>query len=618
MSNSLITQRKFLPYFCTQFLGAFNDNLYKNALAILITYRLVVENDAILQNVALVAFIAPFLMFGSTAGQLADKYEKSWLIRNIKLAEIVIMILGCVALYLKSVELMLAILFLLGTQSAFFGPIKYSILPQHLERNEILGANGYVEAGTFVAILLGTIIGGFLGGRESLEYPLMVALVAIALLGWFTSQKIPDALAASPELKVSLNVWQSTKKIINLARANRPVYLAILAISWFWFFASIVLTQFPTFASQVLYGDYSAATLLLATFTIGIAAGSMTCSKLSGGRVEIGLMPLGALGISFFTWQLSTSMVPPAEELRTLMEMLATDGTWWVILNMTMIAFCSGMFIVPLYAFIQIRTEEGLRSRMFAVNNILNSIFMVVAGGLAALMLYLDFTVLQIFKVAAILNFIVTLYIISVVPHFVLRLIGWLLIHSVYRIKKQDLHHIPEEGPALVVCNHVSFVDPIILLALSPRPARFVMYYSFYELPIIKWVFKSLRSIPIATKRDRPEMLEQAMNSIAESLDDGHLVFIFPEGGITKNGEIAKFQPGMEKILKRNPVPVVPVALKGMWGTWFSRHRGRAMKGMPRRFMSKISVISGPPVPAEEADRIRMFDKVVALRGDER
>ena len=618
MSESLIKQRRFLPYFCTQFLGAFNDNLYKNALAILITFRLVVENDAILQNIALIAFIAPFLMFGSTAGQLADKYEKSWLIRNIKLAEIVIMVLGCVALYLKSVEFMLVILFLLGTQSAFFGPIKYSILPQHLARHEILGANGYVEAGTFVAILLGTIIGGFLGGEASLEYPLMVALVGVAVLGWFTSQKIPDAAAASPDLKVSLNVWRSTKEIINMARANKPVFLAILAISWFWFFASIVLTQFPTFASQVLRGDYSAATLLLATFTIGIAAGSMTCSKLSGGRVEIGLMPLGALGISFFTWQLSTSMVPPSEELRTLMEMLATDGTWWVIFNMTMIAFCSGMFIVPLYAFIQIRTHEGLRSRMFAVNNILNSIFMVVAGGLAALMLYFDFTVLQIFKVAALLNFVVTLYIISVVPHFVLRLIGWLLIHSVYRINKQDLHHIPEEGAALVVCNHVSFVDPIILLALSPRPARFVMYYSFYELPIIKWVFKSLRSIPIATKRERPELLEQAMDTIAQSLDDGHLVFIFPEGGITKNGEIAKFQPGMEQILKRNPVPVVPVALRGMWGTWFSRHKGRAMKGFPTRFMSRISVVSGPPVPAELANRISMYEQVATLRGDER
>ena len=617
MSRSLITQQRFLPYFCTQFLGAFNDNIYKNALAILITYRLVASNQGILLNIAAVSFILPFFLFGAIAGQLADKYEKSMMIRKIKIAEILIMMAGCVALYLQSIGFMLFILFLLGAQSAFFGPIKYSILPQHLARNQILNANSYVEAGTFIAILLGTILGGLLASDIDYQLFLMATLLTVACIGWLTSRQIPAADAAAPELRISFNIWRSSCQIIAMARSNKPVFLSILAISWFWFFGSIVLTQFPTFASRVLYGDAQVATLMLATFSIGIGLGSMACARLSGGKVEIGLMPIGALGISFFTWQLSNSVIPASVELRTLAEVFNTDGAWLAIFNMTMMAFSSGIFIVPLYAFIQIRSDEGLRSRIFAVNNIINSVFMVVAGILAAGMIYLGYSVLQIFKLAAVLNLLVTIYILSVVPEFFLKLVSWLLVHSVYRLKKQDLHHIPEEGPALLVCNHVSFIDPVILLALGPRPIRFVMYYSFYELPLANRLFKWLRSIPIAPRSESPERLKQAMDSISEALEAGHLVCVFPEGGITRNGEIAKFQPGIDEILKRNPVPVVPLAIRGLWGSWFSRYHGRALRGWPR-FMMPVTVLSGPAVPAEQANRLVMYDLVVALRGAEK
>ncbi len=618
MSQRLLRQRRFLPYFCTQFLGAFNDNVYKNALAILITYTLVVSNKAILQNIALILFILPFFMFGALAGQLADKFDKAWLIRRIKIAEIMIMLLGCFALYLRSIELMMLVLFCLGAQSAFFGPIKYSILPQHVGKHELLAATGYVEAGTFISILLGTILGGLLASPEMSMTPLMATLVVLAGLGYFASRSIPSAPPAAPDLKISLNWWRSTWGIITMTRQNKPVFLAILAISWFWFFGSIVLTQFPTFADSVLGGDSKVATLLLATFSIGIGLGSIACAKLSGGRVEIGLMPIGALGISFFTWQLGNTQLPPTEALRSLGELMQTDGAWWTIFNMTMMAFCSGLFITPLYAFMQLRSDDSNRSRVVAVNNIINSLFMVFAGGLAAAMLAIGFDVQQIFKLAAVLNLIATLYILSVVPEFFLRLLGWLLIHSVYRIKKEDLHHIPEEGPALLVCNHVSFVDPVIILALGPRPIRFVMYYWFYELPLIKHMFRGLRSIPIASKKESPEILAEAMDSIADSLEKGHLVCIFPEGGITRTGEMNKFQPGIDEILKRNAVPVVPLALKGMWGTWFSRHRGRALKGVPSAFMKRISLVSGPPVPAAEANRVTMYERVSELRGDER
>lgn len=616
MAQHLVTSKRFLPYFCTQFLGAFNDNIYRNAFAILITYFLAKENQGVIINIALVAFILPYFLFGAIAGQLADKYEKAFLIRNIKLAEIIIMLLGSLALYFQHVPAMLFILFALGAQSAFFGPIKYSILPQHVQPDEVLDANAYVEAGTFIAILLGTILGGTLASDLSYQYALMACIVGFAVLGYFASAHIPFAPAASPKLTVSFNIWTSSLEIIRMTRRNKPVFMSILANSWFWFFGSIVLTQFPVFAKEVLAGDAGVATLLLATFSVGIGLGSFACAVFSRGRVEMGLVPFGALGISFFTWQLSRTDIVAGEALRTLTEVIHLPGAWWVITNLTMIAFSAGLFIVPLYAFMQTRSDEQQRSRTIAVNNIFNSIFMVAAGALGAVLLALDFSVLDIFKIAAILNLIVAGYIFYQIPEYFLRLLSWLLMHMVYRIDTHDLDKIPKEGPALLVCNHVSFFDPAILLGELPRPARFVMWYSFYEAPVFTYLFKGLKSIPIGNRRDRPELVEEAFDRIAEELEAGRLVVIFPEGTITRDGEMNKFQPGIDQIVKRTPVPVVPLALRGMWGTWSSRKRGRALKGLPTAFMRKLTVVAGDPVPPEHATRLVMQDKVIELRGE--
>ena len=619
MAKHLISERRFLPYFCTQFLGAFNDNIYRYAFAILVTYFLAKnsQDGGVIINAALVAFILPYFIFGAIAGQLADKYEKAVLIRRIKLAEIVIMLLGSAALYFESTYGMLAILFALGTQSAFFGPIKYSILPQHVSKDELLDANAYVEAGTFIAILLGTILGGALGRPEN-QYFLMTAIIGFAVLGWFAARAIPTAPAAAPSLKVSFNIPMITLKIIRQTYANRPVFMSILANSWFWFFGAIVLTQFPLFAKEVLAGDENVAILLLATFSIGIGLGSYACSIFSRGRVEMGLVPFGAIGISFFTWQLGRTNIEMADQLRTLTEIIAVPGAWWVIVNLTMIAFSAGLFIVPLYAFMQMYSEEEHRSRTIAVNNIINSIFMVIAGVIAAVLLALEFNVLQIFKIAAVLNALMAIYIFYQVPEYFLRLVSWLLVHSVYRISKQNLQHIPKEGPALIVCNHVSFFDPPILLSILPRPARFVMWYGFYEIPIVGRLFRWLKTIPIGNRRERPELVPAAFDQIAEELEAGHLVVIFPEGTITRDGEMNKFQPGIDAILKRTPVPVIPLALRGMWGTWSSRKRGRALKGLPSSFMRKLTVVAGEPVAPEAATRVSMYNKVLALRGDKK
>lgn len=619
MAKNLIGEKRFLPYFCTQFLGAFNDNIYRNAFAILITYFLAKNNQdgGVIINSALVAFILPFLLFGAIAGQLADKYEKAFLIRRIKLAEIVVMIVGSLALYFESTYGMLFTLFALGSQSAFFGPIKYSILPQHVSNDELLDANAYVEAGTFIAILLGTILGGALGSPD-LVYYLMCAIVGFAVLGWFASGFIPSAPAALPDLDFSFNVPRVTVEIIKEAYANRPVFMSILANSWFWFFGAIILTQFPIFAKEVLAGDKQVAILLLATFSIGIGVGSYACSLFSRGRVEMGLVPFGAFGISFFTWQLSRTNIEVAEQLRTLTEIFAVPGAWWVILNLTMIAFSSGLFIVPLYAFMQLYSKEEHRSRTIAVNNIMNSLFMVAAGIMAAVLIKFDFNVLEIFKIVAIMNIFVAAYIFLQIPEYFLRLVSWLLTHSVYRVKKIDIDKIPAEGPALVVCNHVSFFDPPILLGVLPRPARFIMWYGFYDLPIVGRLFKWLKTIPIGNSRERADLVPLAYDKIAEELEAGQLVVIFPEGHITKTGEMNKFQPGIEKILKRTPVPVVPIALRGMWGTWFSKKRGRALKGFPTAYMKKLTMVVGDVLQPEEVTKQVLFEKVLELRGDEK
>ena len=618
MAKHLITQKRFFPYFCTQFMGVVNDSLYRYAFAILVTYFLAKDNHQNIVNIALMVFILPFFLFGAIAGQLADKYEKTVLIRRIKVAEIIIMLLGSVALYFQSMVGMLCILFALGTQSAFFGPIKYSILPQHLAQDELMSGNAYVEASTFLGILFGTIVGGFLAYQLEYHWVLMALILVVALSGWFASHQIPSAKPAMPSLKISFNIFSSTKSIIARTSADNTVFKTILAISWFWFFSSVLQTQFPTFAKETLGGDPNVTIALLAAFAIGIALGSFTCSLLSGDSVEIGLMPFGAIGMSIFTWLLSGVSLPEIDGLRSLSEVMAYSESWWAVFYLVMIAFFTGIYIVPLYAFLQVRGDPEQLSRTIAVNNIINSLFMVVAGGMSLVMISLDFSVQDIFKVVAVLNIIVAIYIVMVVPEFFLRLISWILVHSVYRINKQDLQNIPKEGPALLVCNHVGFFDPPLVFAVLPRPARFIMWYGFYELPVVKWVFKGLNAIPIGNRNQRPELIEPAFDAVAQALENGELVVIFPEGGITRDGEMKPFQPGVDKILKRTPVPVVPLAIRGMWGTWLSRHKGRAMKGLPTSFMKKLTIIAGPIVPPEEASRLVLQDKVATLRGDEK
>ena len=620
----LLSERRFLPFFLTQFLGAFNDNFYKNALVVLMTFqaaRFTTLAPGVLVNLAAGLFILPFFLFSATSGQLADKYEKSRLIRFTKLLEIAIMALASAAFALESLALMLATLFLMGTQSAIFGPVKYAILPVHLREEELVGGNALVESGTFVSILVGTIAGGLVIALPGGAGWVSAGAIAIAVLGYLASRSIPVAPAADPGLKIDWNPLTETWRNIGETRENRTVFLSILGISWFWFYGALFLSQFPGYAREVLGGDERAVTLLLAVFSVGIGVGSLLCERLSGRHVEIGLVPFGSIGLTLFgldLWWASPAGAPDAAPL-ALGALLAEPGTWRVLFDLVMIGVFGGFFIVPLYALIQTRSEAHRRSRIIAGNNILNALFMVVAAGMGAGMLAAGFSIGQLFLATALLNAAVAIYIYTLVPEFLLRFLAWLLVHSVYRLRVAGIEHIPHEGGAVLVANHVSFVDALVIMAASPRPIRFVMDHRIFRVPVLSFVFRESRAIPIASAKEDPAMMERAFDEVARALEVGELVGIFPEGRITDTGDFHPFRPGIRRIVERTPVPVVPMALRGLWGSFFSRKGGAAMRRPFRRgVFNRIELVAGSPVAPTEATPEGLQLQVAALRGDYR
>ena len=620
---ALLRQRRFLPFFLTQALGAFNDNAFKNALVILIAFRItgLTSSDIdFYSNLAAGLFILPFFLFSANSGQWAEKYEKARSIRRIKLLEVAIMLLAALALALNSLPFLLFVLFLLGLQATLFGPLKYAILPQALRPEELVGGNGLVEAGTFLTILLGTLFGGWL--MASFEQgPLFVAgaVVAISLAGYWASTAIPPAPATAPDLVLNWNPVSETVRNLGYLRGNAAVLNSVLGVSWFWFFCSIFIAQLPNYTKLYLGGNESVAPLVLMLFSVGIGLGSLACEALSRRTVEIGLVPLGALGLTVFGVDLYFAR-PDAATLTGLSwsAFLDVPGNLRIAIDLSLIGLFGGFYIVPLFALIQQRAPRDKLSRIIAANNILNALFMVIASVLAIALLRSGYNIPQLLLYTALLNAIVAIYIFALVPEFVTRFVAWIIIKLLYRIDIRGVEeHIPDEGPALIVCNHVSFMDALLLGGAVPRPIRFVMYYKIYNLPLMNLAFRAARAIPIAGKKEDEALMHRAFEEVDAALAAGELVGIFPEGGLTKDGEIATFRPGLEHILARRPVPVVPMALRGMWDSMWSRQDSRMRRArLPRRFRANIDIVAGPPVAPEEASAAVLEAKVRELRGD--
>ncbi len=622
----LFKERRFLPYFITQFLGAFNDNIFKTALIILITMTFTSANQQksdFLVNISSGLFILPFFLFSATAGQLADKFHKSALIRYIKFSEIVIMALGGIAFYFQNIPLSIMVLFLMGTHSTFFGPIKYSILPQYLDEPELVGGNGLVEMSTFFAILLGTILAGILINIQPWG-TLFITLctLTIAILGWIASLFIPKTkrIQLASNLKINWNPITETWNILKIAPKKRTIFLSILGISWFWFYGSVFIAQIPNYTIHYLNGNAQVMTVLLSLFSIGIGLGCLLCERLSGHKLEIGLVPLGAIGLTIFGADMSFAHAPLAAVPSLPIgawEFLSNSANWHLLIDLVFIGLFGGFYIVPLYVIIQSRSRAKIRSRVIAANNIINAIFMGAAAILAIALLQIGCSIPQLFLLVALLNACVALYIFSLLPEFVIHFIVWVFIHTFYRATYKGLENVPKNGPYILICNHVSFLDPLIIMAGLRRPIRFVMDANIFEQPFIKFFFKTMRCIPITSAKENAAVKEQAFQAVSQALSKGEIIGIFPEGGLTKDGQLQTFKPGIERIIQHNPTIIIPMALQGLWGSFFSRKHGKAMFHLPRRFLwSKITLLVGKPISPASVTRHDLESIVKELKGD--
>ncbi|KRB03426.1 MFS transporter [Lysobacter sp. Root690] len=624
---ALLTQRRFLPFFLTQAFGAFNDNVYRQAIIGLLFYLGVDDAQRTLYtNLAPALFILPYFLFSATAGQIAEKLEKHKLIRITTSMEIAIMSLAAVGFVTQNMTILLIALFGTGLQSTLFGPVKYSILPSVLKPEELTGGNGLVEMGTSIAILTGMIFGGLIFTLAGTHGPVVAAtaIIVLAVTGNLVSRMIPRADAGEPDLKIQWNPIPESVKIMRMTRRQPAVRNSVLGVSWFWFVGTVLTSQLPGYALTNLGGDPTLYIFALALFSIGTGVGSMLCERLSARTVEIGLVPLGAFGISAFMIDLYFARTGAATATGLdVAAFVRGAGSWRIMIDLVGIGLFAGFFVVPLFALIQNRSPKNELSRVIAGMNIQNAAFIVSAAVLGVVVQrFLHWTIPQVFLALAIANALVAIYIFTIVPEFLMRFLSWVLVRTLYRLRVAGVEKIPDEGAALVVCNHVSYMDALILSASIPRPVRFVMYYKIFNIPVMSWIFRTAKAIPIAGAKEDPEVMRRAFEEIEAALADGQLVGIFPEGALTKNGEIAPFKSGVERVLEKNPVPVIPMALRGMWASMWSRRSNRAEGGwldrmrVPRRFRAAIEVVADPPQDAAGITAQSLEAQVRALRGD--
>ncbi|MBI3924011.1 MAG: MFS transporter [Armatimonadetes bacterium] len=629
MGRPLLLHSRFRGLFWTQALGAFNDNFFKTSVVFLAVFQgatVAGMNEKELSLLAGALLLLPFVLFSATAGQLGDKYDKSRLIVRLKQVEVGLSLVAAVGLITVNVVLLLGVIFCLGAQAAFFGPLKYGILPQLLDEDELVGGNALVETGTKLAILLGSMSGGLLILRPDGPYVVSAGVMLMAVLGLLAARTVPAVPPADPGLEVRWNPLPPTLAIYRITRRNRAVFLSILGISWFWLIGAAFMSLFPAYCKQVLLADERVATMLNAIFSIGVGLGAILCGRFSYKRLELGLVPFGSIGISIFCLDLfllgepwagtgagaGVSLIPLPAPL-TVAEFVVTAMGLRVLIDLLMLALFSGFFIIPLYTMIQQRTENRYRSRVVAGNNVVNSLFGVV--GLLALMTIgkMGLSIPQTFGALALVNAMVALYIYGLIPEFFLRFMAYLLAHGVYRLEMRGEDHLPREGPALLVCNHVSFIDWLIIAAGVRRPVRFVMWHGYARIPLLHFLFRDAGVIPIGSARDEPEVLAAAYDRVAYYLENGELVCIFPEGKITSDGKLAPFRKGIEQMVERTPVPVVPMALRGLWGGLFSRQPGSRLSRFLRELRARIELRCGEALPPEAVTAERLQQEVERL-----
>lgn len=598
---ALFKTRRFLPLFVTQFLSAFNDNAYRFALSIMLLTTFGKDHGGVLNTISAALFILPYFLFSAFAGQLSDKFDKAQVARRVKFIEIFIVALSIFSLYAGSVPLQQVCIFIAGTQAAFFGPIKYAILPQHLEKEELLGGNGLIEMGTFVSVLLGTIFGTIaintVGGKEMVA----VTMVAIALFSYWTSRQIPPAPSAQPDMPLNWNIFSETWRVISMARQRPEVFQAILGVSWFWLLGVVFVTQIPLFTLSSLNGNETIATVIFALFSVSIGIGSVFCNRLLKGTVSVRYVPLAALLMSIFMFDLyfaagAASHINDDGSPLTLTGLFTHVQSLRVLFDLAAVAFCSGLYVVPLFAVMQMRTPYYLRARTIGANNIMNAIFMIIATVVSGVMLNFGMTARGLFLTLGFANLLAALYIIRLLPHDILAAAARLLFRLFYQVEVKGLEHLDAAGrKALIVANHTSLLDAPILSAFLPEKASFAINTQMAK----KWWVKPAFSLFELCPMDPGNPM--SLRTLVDALKHGKRVVIFPEGRITVTGSLMKIYEGPGAVAAMARAKIVPLRIDGAQFSPFTR-----LKGVyPRRLFPKITLTFMPPVTSESPDNLK-------------
>jgi acyl-[acyl-carrier-protein]-phospholipid O-acyltransferase / long-chain-fatty-acid--[acyl-carrier-protein] ligase len=598
---ALFKTRRFLPLFTTQFLSAFNDNAYRFALSIMLLTTLGKDQGGVLNTISAALFILPYFLFSAFAGQLSDKFDKAFMARRIKLIEIGIVALSVFAIYSGAVPLQQFCVFLAGTQSAFFGPIKYSILPQHLHKDELLGGNGLVEMGTFVSVLLGTIFGTIAinaaGGKELVA----ITMIAIALISYWTARHIPDAAPAQPDLKLNWNIFSETWNVISMVRQRPQVFQAILGVSWFWLLGVVFVTQIPLFTLDSLKGTETIATIIFALFSVFIGIGSLFCNTLLKGRVSVKYVPLACLLMSVFMFDLyvaagKASQMTITGEHTTLATLLGSFNGLRCLFDLAAIAFFAGLYVVPLFAVMQTRTPYYLRARTIGANNIVNAIFMIIATLVSGVLLSKGFTARGLFLTLGFANLLAALYIIRLLPHDILAAAARFLFRFFYRVEIKGIEHLEAAGRrALIVANHTSLLDGPLLSAFLPEKASFAINTQMAKQWWVKPAFALFELCPMDPGNP------MSLRTLVNALKRGRRVVIFPEGRITVTGGLMKIYEGPGAVATLARAKILPVRIDGAQFSPLSR-----LKGVyPRKLFPKITLTFLPPVSPEAPDALK-------------
>lgn len=611
--------RAFLSLFCTQYLGAFNDNFFRTAMATFIIYKvssLTAETKSVLTALAVALFMLPFFLFSALAGELADKLRKDVLIKAAKGLEVIIAVLAGVGFLTVNVPLLLGVLFLMGTQSAFFGPVKYSILPDILKEQQLIAGNGIIEAGTYGAILQGTIFGGIIIASKELALPGII--LAVAAAGLVSSLFIPAQKPANPDLKIDKNFLRSTWKNISFAKQSHNIFLCILGISWFWMLGTALVAQMPSLAHDILNGTPGLFTFLLTLFSCGIGLGSLICQFLVKGEITSKYVPVSAILMTVFLADLACAaagFVRPAEAIDYKMFLSSFAGKR-LTLDLLGFAVCGGLYIVPLNAMLQFLATEKTRSRVIATNNIINSLFMVLGSGLCAGLLAAGLTIPAVFGVIACINALAAIYICGLLPQHIIRMLLRRVLSWIYGVKVYGLEHLKElTGNALIVSNHTSFLDAVLLWTYLPDGLYFAINTHVSQKWWVKPFLHLVKYFPIDPTNP------MAVKSIIDEVKQGKRVVIFPEGRITTTGNLMKIYPGPSLIADKSGAQILPVCLEGSQYSLFSRF-GNQLKTRPQ---SKITLTVQAPVTLDvdpavkgrarrQAAARRMYDIMVNMK----